>query len=84
MTTDHRLIEDYIPTEAISAEARREKSIRKGHILPGPDPPRRGAAAARRPDAGRQRQRWRPIAGCSTGTEGHSAAQAHHQLARAR
>ncbi len=32
MTTDQRLIEDYIPIEAISAEARREKSIRKGHI----------------------------------------------------
>jgi hypothetical protein len=32
MTTDTRLIEDYIPIEAISAEARREKSIRKGHI----------------------------------------------------
>jgi putative DNA methylase len=32
MTTNHRLIEDYIPIEAISAEARREKSIRKGHI----------------------------------------------------
>jgi putative DNA methylase len=32
MTDDHRLIEDYIPIEAISAEARREKSIRKGHI----------------------------------------------------
>jgi len=32
MTTDHRLIEDYISIEAISAEARREKSIRKGHI----------------------------------------------------
>jgi putative DNA methylase len=30
--TDQRLIEDYIPIEAISAEARREKSIRKGHI----------------------------------------------------
>ncbi len=29
---DHRLIEDYIPIEAISAESRREKSIRKGHI----------------------------------------------------
>jgi adenine-specific DNA methylase len=29
---DLRLIEDYIPIEAISAEARREKSIRKGHI----------------------------------------------------
>jgi len=32
MTNDNRLIEDYIPIEAISAEARREKSIRKGHI----------------------------------------------------
>jgi putative DNA methylase len=32
MPTDHRLIEDYIPIEAISEEARREKSIRKGHI----------------------------------------------------
>ena len=32
MTTDHSLIEDYIPIEAISAEARREKPIRKGHI----------------------------------------------------
>jgi len=31
-TDDRRLIEDYIPIEAISAEARREKSIRKGHI----------------------------------------------------
>ena len=31
-TADHRLIEDYIPIEAISAEARREKSIRRGHI----------------------------------------------------
>jgi putative DNA methylase len=29
---DQRLIEDYIPIEEISAEARREKSIRKGHI----------------------------------------------------
>ncbi len=29
---DHRLIEDYIPIEAISTEARREKSIRRGHI----------------------------------------------------
>lgn len=28
----NRLIEDYIPIQAISAEARREKSIRKGHI----------------------------------------------------
>ena len=32
MPTDQRLIEDYIPIEAISAQARREKSIRKGHI----------------------------------------------------
>jgi adenine-specific DNA methylase len=33
MPTDHRLIEDYIiPIEAVSAEARREESIRKGHI----------------------------------------------------
>jgi len=30
--TDHRLIEDYIPIEAISTEARREKSIRKDRI----------------------------------------------------
>ncbi|MBM4467723.1 MAG: DUF1156 domain-containing protein [Chloroflexi bacterium] len=30
--TDKRLIEDYLPIEAISAEARREKSIRQGHI----------------------------------------------------
>ncbi|NJL44510.1 MAG: DUF1156 domain-containing protein [Nitrosarchaeum sp.] len=29
---DQRLIEDYIPIEAISKEARREKSIRKGQI----------------------------------------------------
>jgi putative DNA methylase len=29
---DRRLIEDYLPIEAISAEARREKSVRKGHI----------------------------------------------------
>jgi putative DNA methylase len=34
MTTDNdrRLIEDYLPIEAISAEASREKSVRKGHI----------------------------------------------------
>ena len=32
MPDDIRLIEDYIPIEDISAEARREKSIRKGHI----------------------------------------------------
>jgi putative DNA methylase len=30
--TDKRLIEDYLPIEAISAEARREKSVRQGHI----------------------------------------------------
>ena len=29
---DRRLIEDYLPIEAISAEASREKSVRKGHI----------------------------------------------------
>jgi len=32
MTNDRRLIEDYLPIQAISAEASREKSIRKGHI----------------------------------------------------
>jgi|SRR5215472_1255700 putative DNA methylase len=32
MTDDRRLIEDYLPIEAISAEASREKSLRKGHI----------------------------------------------------
>src|SRR5215813_1053012 len=31
-TDDKRLIEDYLPIEAISAEASREKSVRKGHI----------------------------------------------------
>ncbi|MBI5293539.1 MAG: DUF1156 domain-containing protein, partial [Chloroflexi bacterium] len=31
-TADRRLIEHYLPIEAISAEARREKSVRKGHI----------------------------------------------------
>ena len=30
--TDRHLIEHYLPIEAISAEARREKSVRKGHI----------------------------------------------------
>jgi putative DNA methylase len=30
--SDLRLIEDYLPIEAISAEASREKSVRKGHI----------------------------------------------------
>ena len=32
MSTDRRLIEDFIPIREISAEASREKSIRKGHI----------------------------------------------------
>lgn len=32
MNDDKRLIEDYLPIEAISAEASREKSVRKGHI----------------------------------------------------
>ena len=32
MTDEKRLIEDYLPIEAISAEASREKSVRKGHI----------------------------------------------------
>jgi putative DNA methylase len=32
MTGDRRLIEDYLPIQAISAEASREKSVRKGHI----------------------------------------------------
>jgi adenine-specific DNA methylase len=32
MANDKRLIEDYLPIQAISAEASREKSIRKGHI----------------------------------------------------
>ena len=32
MTDDSRLIEDYLPIQAISAEASREKSVRKGHI----------------------------------------------------
>lgn len=32
MTDDKRLIEDYLPIEAISAEGAREKSARKGHI----------------------------------------------------
>jgi putative DNA methylase len=32
MSEDRRLIEDYLPIEAISAEASREKSVRKGHI----------------------------------------------------
>src|ERR1019366_679015 len=33
MTDDRRLIEDYLPIEAISKEAAREKSVRKGHIF---------------------------------------------------
>lgn len=32
MNDDKRLIEDYLPIEKISAEASREKSVRKGHI----------------------------------------------------
>jgi len=32
MSNDRRLIEDYLPIQAISAEASREKSVRKGHI----------------------------------------------------
>jgi len=32
MTDDKQLIEDYLPIVAISAEASREKSVRKGHI----------------------------------------------------
>lgn len=32
MTEDRRLIEDYLPIQAISAEASREKNVRKGHI----------------------------------------------------
>jgi len=32
MSDDRRLIEDYLPIKAISAEASREKSVRKGHI----------------------------------------------------
>ncbi len=34
MTNDRRLIEDYLPIEAISAEASQEKSVRKRHISP--------------------------------------------------
>jgi len=32
MQNDKRLIEDYLPIKAISAEASREKSVRKDHI----------------------------------------------------
>src|SRR5438874_8662164 len=32
MNGDRRLIEDYLPIQAISAEASREKSVRQGHI----------------------------------------------------
>ncbi|MDH7515186.1 MAG: DUF1156 domain-containing protein, partial [Bacteroidota bacterium] len=32
MTDDHRIIEDFLPIQPISAEASREKSVRKGHI----------------------------------------------------
>jgi putative DNA methylase len=31
-SSDKRLIEDYLPIEAISVEASREKSVRRGHI----------------------------------------------------
>lgn len=34
MTQDQRIIEDYLPIEAISAETKREKSIRQGHVPP--------------------------------------------------
>ncbi len=30
---DRRLIEDFLPIQAISAEALREKSVRKGRLL---------------------------------------------------
>ena len=32
LSNDRRLIEDFLPIQAISKEASREKSIRKGHI----------------------------------------------------
>ncbi|MDH7601634.1 MAG: DUF1156 domain-containing protein, partial [Armatimonadota bacterium] len=32
MPDEKRLIEEYLPIKAISEEARREKSIRRGHI----------------------------------------------------
>ena len=32
MTDDRRLIEDFLPIQATSKEASREKSVRKGHI----------------------------------------------------
>src|SRR5947209_17344864 len=32
MPEDKRLIEDYLPIQAISVEGAREKSVRKGHI----------------------------------------------------
>lgn len=32
MSNDRRLIEDFLPIEAIGKEASREKSVRKGHI----------------------------------------------------
>ena len=32
VTSDRRLIEDFLPIQAISEEASREKSVRKGHI----------------------------------------------------
>ena len=32
MTDDRRMIEDYLPIEAMSAEGSREKSVHKGHV----------------------------------------------------
>lgn len=32
MADDRRPVEDYLPIQAISVEASREKSVRKGHI----------------------------------------------------
>jgi putative DNA methylase len=32
MTDDHRLVEDDLPSDAISAETSRERLVRKGHI----------------------------------------------------
>jgi putative DNA methylase len=32
MKDDRRLIEDFLPIQAIGKEASREKSVRKGHI----------------------------------------------------
>jgi len=35
ITEDRRLIEDFLPIQAISAEASREKSVRKGRLSKG-------------------------------------------------